>query len=72
MKVRNAPGKKFTARLVDSKCRFDKEKMVCSRDTYIGMTGCGRKIGRTYRNDRFKSIFTIYAKTMAQLVGTEF
>ena len=51
---------------------FDKEKMVCSTDTYIGMTGCGRKIGRTYRNDRFKSIFTIFAKTMAQLVGTEF
>jgi hypothetical protein len=51
---------------------FDKEKMVCSRDAYIGMTGCGIKMGRTYRNDRFKSIFTIHAKTMAQLVGPEF
>jgi hypothetical protein len=26
-------------------------------------------MGRAYRNDRFKSIFTIHAKTMLQLVG---
>ena len=48
---------------------FDKKKMICSRATYIEMTGCGKKMGRAYRNDRFKSIFTIHAKTMLQLVG---
>ena len=48
---------------------FDRKNLVCSRDTYIGMTGCGRQMERAYRNDRFKYIFIIYAKSLAELVG---
>jgi len=48
---------------------FDTGKLVCSRETYIKITGCGGIMPRAYRNDRFKTIFTIYAKTLTQLVG---
>ena len=59
-------GKHYCKAFID---HFNKEKMVCSRAAYIEMTGCGKKMERAYRNDRFKSIFSIHAKTMVQLVG---
>ena len=48
---------------------FDREKQICSRAAYIRMAGCGLKMDRPHRNDRFKSIFAIHAKSLQQLVG---